>query len=638
MQSRAENLLLQLSDIPFISSTEDTLRIPCDESAASHYCAMFSRIFSDSGTPNMHPRFLQREILETAILRTDAVCVMPTGGGKSEAIFCSGLAAPSCPAGLRSITVVVTPLLELGSEFAKRLNLYRPGCAIFTSATSAGTGYSEFMQLAKGYIQDSFTAEDSTLPPAPGTLEAEILADNSSVIFVVTTAEKLSASNKFVRALVALQDRGRLWQFVVDEAHVVGVWGHFRPAYTHLGTVFDVIAAGSVGSTPQPRPRRLALSGTLNIAQSLQCASSLRMLASASIFRVSVDRPNIMIHVLDLGDVRGSKSAVMKEALTRLFPIIASARRILIFVDTKSDVRLISKSCRQRGFLTFVSFRANTTEEAAEVAGQRDAWSAAPYHPGELPPVCVGTSYIGLGLNDTIVDMVISLCHRPTVQQLWQEAGRVGRSGQPSRAIFVRHPILLDSVCWSVKMTDGEGGRALLHQSIVALSSVSLGCRRALILSALGDDGIMGTCDACDMCRSACNAVPVTIRFENLTNQARALLRIVADSPSPISFRYSDLLTGDAKQLWRSSLTTEQANSLVYFLLEIKALRLGSSATGSPMSKFDYTTVSVVEENAAEFISGQKHAVVPVVNHVLPVAFPPPSDIRAVAPASGRAE
>ena len=620
LEGRARQIMLQLSDLPPIEiSATDSAYAESGDTQSIEAQSMFIGIMGAAGK-SMQPRFLQAQILDTALRRVDSVCVMPTGGGKSEAIFCSGLAAPS-QGGRYPLSIVVTPLVELGREFVQRLNDYRPGCAILTSTSSVD---SHFSRHDRDDFPEVFDAVQVSLPASPGTFEADLLHEDSRVIFVVTTAEKLSSSASFTRALTFLQDQGRIWQFVVDEAHVVERWGHYRQSYAQLGELFDAIAAGSIGSARNVPPRRLALSGTLNAIQCARCARSLRMQPSASISRVSVDRPNIIIQTLELCDQAGTKFEVLKEAVRRLAPFMATATRTLIFADTKREVRAIAKWCARFKYPSFICFRAKTERECAEVSGQREAWSATAAGSHSAPPVCVGTSYIALGLNDTVVDLVVSLCHRPNVQQIWQEVGRVGRNGQASRAIFVRHPIFLDSVCWTVDMTDMSGNRALLHQSILALSSVRLGCRRALILSALGEDDLPEYCGSCDMCTSACNIHPVIVRDEDLTCQACALLETVADCPTQGAFPYLDLLRDDHRvQICKGSISTEQMNSLVFHLLEIKALRLGSVTSVSASSKRGYSicAVTVVEENAGDLLSGRTRMVVPIRRRVQPPAL-----------------
>jgi ATP-dependent DNA helicase RecQ len=187
-----------------------------------------------------HRQFLpgQERIVRDLLAGRDVLAVLPTGGGKS---LVYQMAAQLLP----GVTVVVSPLIALMKDQVESLAEAGVEASLLNSALSASGSAEELEDVRRG---------------------------ESRLLYV--TPEQLAQPgflNKLGRQRVAL--------LVVDEAHVIGEWGHtFRPAYLELGDV-----ARRLG-----RPTLLALTATATTWLRQEIAE-----------RLGLHDPDIVVHGTD---------------------------------------------------------------------------------------------------------------------------------------------------------------------------------------------------------------------------------------------------------------------------------------------------------------------------------------------------
>jgi ATP-dependent DNA helicase RecQ len=198
-------------------------------------------------------RGAQAEIITQVAGGSDALVLMPTGGGKS---LCYQI-----PALLRSgVGIVVSPLIALMQDQVDAL-----------------------LQLG---VRAAFLNSSLTGPEAVG-VERALLQGDLDLLYV---APERLLTPRFLDLLA----RSRVALFAIDEAHCVSQWGHdFRPEYIGLSLLAERF----------PEVPRVALTATADDATKREMVERLS-LGRAKQFVSSFDRPNIRYTVVTKAGAR----------------------------------------------------------------------------------------------------------------------------------------------------------------------------------------------------------------------------------------------------------------------------------------------------------------------------------------------
>ena len=196
----------------------------------------------------------------------------------------------------------------------------------------------------------------------------------------------------------------------VDEAHCISHWGHdFRPDYRLLG-------ARLPGLRPAPV---IALTATATPRVQEDIASQLG-LENPGRFIHGFRRTNLAVEVTEAPPSR--RAGLVKEVLSD-----AGRLPAIVYTPTRREAAELSKELRPRP-------RA-AAYHAGMPAKERDEVQRA-FLEGRLD-VIVATIAFGMGVDKANVRTVIHTGLPASVEGYYQEIGRAGRDGLPSRAILL---------------------------------------------------------------------------------------------------------------------------------------------------------------------------------------------------------
>lgn len=314
------------------------------------------------------------------------------------------------------------------------------------------------------------------------------------------------------------QCRSKIAMICVDESHLLVSWGFdFRESYLQIGPFVDRHPAAPV----------VAVTATANPSVVDAILKSLHM-KDADVFSTSFDRPNIAIEV--------SESLTLSD-----LPKLIDGRTggsAIVFCGTKKKVEEVAKALQAYG-IPAIPYHAGLDTSVKTTNQNRFL--------DEDGSVVVATVAFGMGIDKPDVRLVVHLDVPSSLDAWYQEIGRAGRDGLPSRAVMMTTASTLNGSLRPLleemdKVVDDEARTASIRHKITRLQAMygfieSPECRRRTFLRAMGEEH-PGDCDNCDRCRSPVNLF-------DATSDARLLVKAVTASGQRYGMGYLiELLQG----------------------------------------------------------------------------------------------
>ncbi|HEV2487247.1 MAG TPA: ATP-dependent DNA helicase RecQ [Terracidiphilus sp.] len=316
----------------------------------------------------------QEVVCRTAIEGRDLLLVMPTGAGKS---LCYQL-----PAIARCGTaLVISPLIALMEDQAAKLTELGLKVARIHSGLDRGAARQACVDYLQGMLQFLFIAPERLRVPG----FAEMLAKR-----------KLS--------LIA-----------IDEAHCISQWGHdFRPDYRMLGDHLPGLRGDGEDAAPV-----VALTATATPSVQADILAQLGMVKPVK-FIHGFRRDNLAIEVVEL--------PVPERAGTICSLLAAPQRRpAIVYATSRKQSEKLAEEL-SRGIPT-AAYHAGLDAERRERVQRA-------FQVGELE-VVVATIAFGMGIDKADIRTVIHAGLPATLEGYYQEIGRAGRDGAPSRTYLM---------------------------------------------------------------------------------------------------------------------------------------------------------------------------------------------------------
>jgi ATP-dependent DNA helicase RecQ len=233
-------------------------------------------------------------------------------------------------------------------------------------------------------------------------LEARVARAAAGGYKLLYAAPERLRQRPFLHALT----RAGVSLLVVDEAHCVSLWGHdFRPDY-----LFIVKAWQELG-----RPPIMALTATATprVRDDIQAAlGQMRLVAT------DVHRPNLRLEAH-----RFSGDPAKTRALIELCTQMEGSG--IVYANSRARCEELAADLRRAG-VNAIHYHAGVDDRAAA----QDRFMSGQAR------VVVATIAFGMGIDKPDVRFIIHFHPPRTLENYYQEAGRAGRDGLPSRCIL----------------------------------------------------------------------------------------------------------------------------------------------------------------------------------------------------------
>ena len=486
----------------------------------------------------------QREAVVAALEGRDSLIVMPTGGGKSLCYQLPGLAS-------EELTIVVSPLIALMRDQWGKLNAGGHRVAMITSGMDDWE-VSEALAMVR---------EDAR---------------------IVYCAPERFASSVFLEALACR----KVDLVAVDEAHCVSEWGHdFRPDYLRLPEVVERLG----------RPTVMACTATATVPVAREIASRFGMREPLQV-RSGFDRPNLSFDVVALEGkgCTGRRQALLEAGLRDPANLPA-----IVYCGTRKQTEEVAGELREAGVAAVAYHAGLEPRQRTAIQGRFMATTEG---------VICATNAFGMGVDKPDVRSVWHVTIPTSVEAYYQEAGRAGRDGLPSRATMLALKADLGRLVRFNEERAGDPELAIARERgwrayhVIKDFIYGTECRRRALLDHFSDRTagapLERCCDVCDLLDWLPD--PETITIKKSINSSSRGTKVAAPAPdlSP-----ADAPLFEALKAWRLSAADGKPAYTVAHNKTLMTIAATRPATDEALIAISGIGPSFVEKYAPEVLA-----------------------------------
>ena len=262
--------------------------------------------------------------------------------------------------------------------------------------------------------------------------------------------------------------------FAIDEAHCISEWGHdFRPDYRNL----------KILRSKFPAVPLIALTATATEKVRTDIVKQLN-LGDSQIFISSFNRPNLSYEVLP-----------KKDSFRLVLALLGQHRdeSVIIYCFSRNDTETLVGKLNECGFKA-VAYHAGLDSNIRRENQER-------FIKDEVN-IIVATIAFGMGIDKPDVRLVIHYSLPKSIEGYYQETGRAGRDGLPSRCVLFfsyadkfKHEYFMRNI---VDETEQQKVQEKLTQ-VISYGDLR-GCRRRFLLRYFNEEYPQKNCGNCDGC------------------------------------------------------------------------------------------------------------------------------------------